>query len=65
MSTEKTKAVPKSTRRWRLLGGLLAVLATVGAVYGTYWAQVLRYRQSTDDAYVGGNLGHGGRDRRG
>ena len=56
MSTEKTKAVPKSTRRWRLLGGLLAVLATVGAVYGTYWAQVLRYRQSTDDAYVGGNV---------
>ena len=56
MSTEKTKAVPKSTRRWRLLGGLFAVLATVGAVYGTYWAQVLRYRQSTDDAYVGGNV---------
>ncbi|HZC86838.1 MAG TPA: efflux RND transporter periplasmic adaptor subunit [Steroidobacteraceae bacterium] len=56
MSMGKTKAVPKTTRRWRLLGGLLAVLATVGAVYGTYWAQVLRYRQSTDDAYVGGNV---------
>src|SRR6516225_11471276 len=56
MSTEKTKAVPKSTRRWRLLGGLFAVLATVGAVYGAYWAQVVRYHQSTDDAYVGGNV---------
>src|SRR5499433_964780 len=56
MSTEKTKSVPKSTRRWRWLGGLLAVLMTVGAVYGAYWAQVLRYHQSTDDAYVNGNV---------
>src|SRR5215471_16828199 len=56
MSTDKTKAVPKTTRRWRWLGALLAVLVTVGAVYGAYWAQVLRYRQSTDDAYVGGNV---------
>src|SRR5215831_229351 len=56
MSTEKTKSVPKSTRRWRWLGGLLAVLMTVGAVYGAYWAQVVRYHQSTDDAYVNGNV---------
>jgi len=25
-------------------------------VYGAYWAQVLRYHQTTDDAYVGGNV---------
>jgi membrane fusion protein (multidrug efflux system) len=25
-------------------------------VYGLYWAQVLRYHQTTDDAYVGGNV---------
>jgi len=56
MSTENTKAVPKRTRRWRLLGALLAVLATAGAAYGTYWAQVIRYHQSTDDAYVSGNV---------
>jgi len=56
MSTEKTKSVPKSTRRWRWLGGLLAVLMTIGAVYGAYWAQVVRYHQSTDDAYVNGNV---------
>jgi membrane fusion protein (multidrug efflux system) len=56
MSTEKTPAVPKTSRRWRLLGALLGVLATVGAVYGAYWAQVIRYHQSTDDAYVGGNV---------
>ena len=56
MSTEKTKAVPKTNRRWRWLGALLGVLMTVGAVYGAYWAQVVRYHQSTDDAYVGGNV---------
>jgi len=56
MSTENTKSVPKSTRRWRWLGGLLAILVTVGAVYGAYWAQVVRYHQSTNDAYVGGNV---------
>src|SRR5215472_6346494 len=56
MSTEKTKAVPKTTRRWRWLGALLGVLLTVGAVYGAYWAQVVRYHQSTDDAYVNGNV---------
>src|SRR5215472_7215453 len=56
MSTEKTKAVPKTTRRWRWLGALLGVLLTVGAVYGAYWAQIVRYHQSTDDAYVGGNV---------
>ena len=56
MSTEKTKAVPASTRRWRWLGALLAILVTVGAVYGAYWAQVARYHQSTNDAYVGGNV---------
>ena len=56
MSTEKTKSVPQSSRRWRWLGALLGVLMTAGAVYGAYWAQVLRYHQSTDDAYVGGNV---------
>jgi membrane fusion protein (multidrug efflux system) len=56
MSTEKAKAAPKTTRRWRWLGALLTVLVTAGAVYGAYWAQVVRYRQSTDDAYVGGNV---------
>jgi len=56
MSTEKTKSVPQSSRRWRWLGALLGVLMMVGAVYGAYWAQVLRYHQSTDDAYVGGNV---------
>ncbi|MBV8307993.1 MAG: efflux RND transporter periplasmic adaptor subunit [Gammaproteobacteria bacterium] len=56
MSAQKTTAVSNSTRRWRLLGALGAVIALAGTVYGAYWAQVLRYHQSTDDAYVGGNV---------
>jgi membrane fusion protein (multidrug efflux system) len=56
MSTQNTKAASGTSRRWRWLGALGAVLLTVGAVYGAYWAQVLRYHQSTDDAYVGGNV---------
>ena len=55
MSTQMTKA-PKNSRRWRWLGALAAVLITASTVYGAYWAQVLRYHQSTDDAYVGGNV---------
>jgi membrane fusion protein (multidrug efflux system) len=38
----------------------LAIVAgafvVIGAAYGAYWATVLRYFQSTDDAYVNGNV---------
>jgi membrane fusion protein, multidrug efflux system len=56
MSTQTRNAASSISRRWRWLGALAAVLLTAGAVYGTYWAQVLRHHQSTDDAYVGGNV---------
>ena len=56
MSTQKPKAASSTSRRWRWLGAVGAVLLTLGTVYGAYWAQVLRYHQSTDDAYVGGNV---------
>src|SRR6516165_6175607 len=56
MSTQKPQAPSRTSRRWRWLGALGAVVLMVGAVYGAYWAQVLRYDQSTDDAYVGGNV---------
>src|SRR5215468_7145958 len=56
MSTQNTKAASGNSRRWRWLGAVGAVLLTMGTVYGAYWAQVLRYHQSTDDAYVGGNV---------
>src|SRR5262245_13321533 len=56
MSTQNTKAASGNSRRWRWLGAVGAVLLIMGTVYGAYWAQVLRYHQSTDDAYVGGNV---------
>ena len=56
MSSEKSKAASSSVRRWRWLGGVLGVALLASAVCGTYWAQVLRYHQTTDDAYVGGNV---------
>jgi membrane fusion protein, multidrug efflux system len=56
MNGQNSKPGTKSSRRWRWLGAVLG-LALVGVLaYGLYWAQVLRYRQSTDDAYVSGNV---------
>jgi membrane fusion protein, multidrug efflux system len=56
MSTPNPKAASNNRRRWRWLAAVLGVCLTLGAVYGVYWAQVLRYHQMTDDAYVGGNV---------
>src|SRR2546423_10803806 len=47
---------PNATRRWRWLAAALGGFLTLAVLYGAYWTQVLRYRQSTDDAYVGGNV---------
>jgi len=44
-------AVPESRRRPALIA-VAAVTLLAGAAYGTYWATVLRYRESTDNAYV-------------
>src|SRR5213082_1487927 len=46
----------KSSRRWRWLAGIAGGFLAVALVYTAYWAQVLRYHQTTDDAYVGGNV---------
>jgi multidrug resistance efflux pump len=55
MTTETTKTTA-TTRRWRILGGLIGGVALLALGYTLYWAQVLRYHQGTDDAYVGGNV---------
>jgi len=55
MSNETPKA-PAISRRWRLLAGVGAGVLAVTLAYGLYWAQVLRYHQTTDDAYVSGNV---------
>jgi membrane fusion protein (multidrug efflux system) len=41
-------------RRWLALA--IAAFAAIGIAYGVYWALALRYVQSTDDAYVSGNV---------
>jgi membrane fusion protein (multidrug efflux system) len=48
-------AVPNPRRR-KALVAILGVCILALAGYGTYWLLVLRYRQSTDDAYVDGNV---------
>jgi len=49
-----TIATNRLRRRWLTLG--LGSFALLGLAYGAYWAHTLRYRQSTDDAYVSGNV---------
>jgi membrane fusion protein (multidrug efflux system) len=46
---------PKSKRRL-LLAGVIAVFLLAGAGYTVYWLVHGRYHETTDDAYVGGNL---------
>jgi membrane fusion protein (multidrug efflux system) len=50
------KSTPALSKRWRWLIGAGSSFAVIAVAYGVYWAQVLRYQQSTDDAYVGGNV---------
>jgi membrane fusion protein (multidrug efflux system) len=54
MSTETIRT--SGSRRWRILAPLIGGAALVAIGYTLYWAQVLRYQQGTDDAYVGGNV---------
>jgi membrane fusion protein, multidrug efflux system len=49
-----TRTLGGTRRRWLLLvGGSFALMAIA---YGVYWTLALRYIQSTDDAYVSGNV---------
>ncbi|HEY7904135.1 MAG TPA: HlyD family efflux transporter periplasmic adaptor subunit [Casimicrobiaceae bacterium] len=55
MSTTNTNSPATSARkRWLAIVGGACVLALAG--YGVWWSTVLRYEQSTDDAYVAGNV---------
>ena len=53
---DTNKASPRNSRRWLLLSIMGGAFLLMGAAYTLYWANVLRYRQSTDDAYVNGNV---------
>ena len=52
----KATARPGNGRRALLLSLLAGLFLAAGIGYAVYWALVARYVESTDDAYVGGNL---------
>jgi membrane fusion protein (multidrug efflux system) len=56
--SESTQASPTTAptqrKRWLLI--VVGAFAALGIAYGAYWALALRYVQSTDDAYVNGNV---------
>ena len=54
--TPTTNGASLKSRRKLWLAGVGGGFALIGAAYGVYWATVLRYSQSTDDAYVNGNV---------
>jgi membrane fusion protein (multidrug efflux system) len=56
MNTQDDTAPARNSRRWLWLSIVGGAFLVIGAAYTLYWANVLRYRQSTDDAYVNGNV---------
>jgi membrane fusion protein (multidrug efflux system) len=58
MSENSSQAPDSASRgkRRRWLAIAIGGFAAIGIVWGIYWALALRYVQSTDDAYVSGNV---------
>ena len=56
MSNEKTTGKNGNGTRKRWLAIVVGAFALAGIAYAVYWALVLRYEESTDDAYVSGNV---------
>ena len=58
VSSPTSEAAPRARngtrKRWLL--GVVTTFAVIAAAYGAYWGLVLRYTQSTEDAYVNGNV---------
>jgi membrane fusion protein (multidrug efflux system) len=55
-SNDKAGSAPPKGRRALLLALLAGLFLAAGIGYAVYWALLARYVESTDDAYVGGNL---------
>jgi membrane fusion protein (multidrug efflux system) len=55
MSIDSTSDKPSGARRlWFMILGVVVLVAGLG--YGAYWYLEARHYESTDDAYVGGNV---------
>jgi membrane fusion protein (multidrug efflux system) len=54
IKSRAASALQSTRTRWLALA--IAAFAALGIAYGVYWALALRYFQSTDDAYVSGNV---------
>ena len=53
---ETQTAEVNGSKRKRNLVLAMAVFVAMAVLYGLYWVMVLRYEESTDDAYVAGNM---------
>jgi membrane fusion protein (multidrug efflux system) len=53
---ETSQSSPPRSKRILLLSVFGGAFLLMGVAYLAYWSSVLRYRQSTDDAYVNGNV---------
>ena len=49
-------ALSQRLRKWALLAAIAALLGLAGARYAEDWWTVGRFIETTDDAYVGGNV---------
>jgi membrane fusion protein, multidrug efflux system len=54
--TAAAKGAPANTKRKRLMTLLVAVILLAAIAYGLYYFLVARYHETTDDAYVNGNV---------
>jgi membrane fusion protein (multidrug efflux system) len=54
--TQVLPAAPLEAKRKRWLAIVIGAVAAMAFGYGAYWLIALRYWQSTDDAYVSGNV---------
>src|SRR6195256_3992207 len=50
----QSSALRRDRKRWLAIA--IGGFAVIGIAWGLYWALALRYEQSTDDAYVSGNV---------
>ncbi|UDM51732.1 HlyD family efflux transporter periplasmic adaptor subunit [Cupriavidus sp. MP-37] len=54
--SQQATATPPNGKRKRMLLSLTAAIVVAGIGYGVYWGMYARHFESTDDAYVAGNV---------